>query len=145
MRVNFGELRILMAIDAGANYGYKMREYIQHILEKLAADRSDMPVPQSPSVGAIYTTLQRLEDKQWITGKWAVDGDRGARRRVYSLTDEGKKVFTRSRAMAHILGTGATSIAAPVAPPTKSTKRKATHNAKSSTKRQRRVAGGATD
>ncbi|MEH1130841.1 PadR family transcriptional regulator [Micromonospora sp. CPCC 206061] len=40
---------------------------------------------------AVYSALDRLEDKGWITGTWEVlpEGERRARRRYYRLTATG--------------------------------------------------------
>jgi DNA-binding PadR family transcriptional regulator len=45
------------------------------------------------SEGTLYPALQRLEKRKLIKSYWG-DSETGARRKYYSITDEGKKVLS---------------------------------------------------
>ncbi|MBX7258481.1 MAG: PadR family transcriptional regulator [Candidatus Hydrogenedentes bacterium] len=49
--------------------------------------------------GSLYPALYRLEQDGFIRGKWetASEKRRGPRRRIYSLTDKGRKELARKR------------------------------------------------
>lgn len=40
--------------------------------------------------GSVYPILARLEDGGWLASSWDESDRRGARRRLYALTDEGR-------------------------------------------------------
>jgi PadR family transcriptional regulator, regulatory protein PadR len=47
-------------------------------------------------VTSLYPLLYRLEDRDWIAGRWVEKADQ-RRRRYYSLTAEGRKVLRSQR------------------------------------------------
>ena len=49
------------------------------------------------TLAALYATLDRLEARRWITGRW-VEKAGQRRRRHYRITDAGRKVLATQRA-----------------------------------------------
>lgn len=45
----------------------------------------------SMGFGTLYPTLKRLEEANLVKGKWGEDRTGGAKRKYFSITDEGKK------------------------------------------------------
>jgi PadR family transcriptional regulator, regulatory protein PadR len=45
--------------------------------------------------GTVYPILKRLEQRRWITAEWEAEptGHKGPRRRLYSLTDQGRSAL----------------------------------------------------
>jgi PadR family transcriptional regulator PadR len=86
------ELSVLLVVArlAGGAYGLRIRK------ELSALQRRDL------SVGAIYTTLQRLEEKglieSWTTEPLPVRGGRS--RREYRVTTPGKRALNDARKLA---------------------------------------------
>jgi DNA-binding PadR family transcriptional regulator len=80
------ELLLLSIIEDHPRHGYE--------IAKLIAARSEGRL--TFHIDSLYPLLYRLEDRRWIRGAWsAVPGER--RRRVYSLTAEGRRVLGRQR------------------------------------------------
>jgi len=83
------ELTILLAIQRLADdaYGMRIREEVNALRQRDIA------------VGAIYTTLLRLEDKSLVASYTTDPRPRrgGRSRRVYRLTAEGKRSLTEAK------------------------------------------------
>ncbi len=80
------ELMILALLDARPRHGYE--------ISKLIEIRSNGRLKFH--IASLYPLLYRLEERGWITGRWAEKpGQR--RRRFYRLTPEGRKVLARQR------------------------------------------------
>ncbi len=80
-RVGEFEELVLLAVMAGGDNAYGVS--VQRVLEE--------EIGRGPSLGAIYTALDRLSEKGWIRSRMGdpspVRG--GRRRRCYDLTEEG--------------------------------------------------------
>lgn len=76
------ETIILSILNDKDSYGY---EILKTILEKSNGmfDIKD---------ATIYTAFKRMEKESLITTYWG-DGDEGARRKYYSITDEGREFY----------------------------------------------------
>lgn len=68
---------LLLLLDAEAAYGYGLRRALA--AHEVSADP-----------GAMYRVLRRLEREGWVRSGWAQSAD-GPRRRVYRLTDDGRR------------------------------------------------------
>ena len=41
--------------------------------------------------GSVYPILARLEEGGWVTSRWDESAERGSRRRLYELTEDGRE------------------------------------------------------
>lgn len=80
---NLTKFYTLVLLNEGPRHGYELMEELEKRLGK------------KPSPGQIYPLLKKLERSRLITHKVVKLGDK--QKKVYTLTDEGKK--TASRAM----------------------------------------------
>ena len=81
-----GEFLILSLLEKQACHGYE--------LSKLIESRSRGAI--TFHAASLYPVLYRMEDQDWIVGRWTERaGER--RRRRYSITAEGKKVLAAQR------------------------------------------------
>ena len=71
---------ILTQLLRGDNYGYEINKNIQQRTGGAYGFKE----------ATLYTAFKRLEQNGLITSYWGEDGP-GARRRYYSITEEGKK------------------------------------------------------
>lgn len=95
------DLLTLVVLEAAPAHGYEVAERLRQ--------RSDgaFDLPE----GTIYPALHRLEARGWVTSSWTLVS--GRRRRVYALTDRGRRQLALQRrewamfhtAMAVVLGT----------------------------------------
>ncbi len=81
IRMGLTKLFMLRALLEEPLHGYD--------LARRAADLSGGAC--SPTEGTIYPVLKEWEKSGWVTGEW--ETVRGRRRRVYSLTEEGREAF----------------------------------------------------
>ncbi len=80
------ELLILTVLAGHPRHGYE----IGKLLEKRSDGKLAFPV------STLYSILYRMEDREWITGRWKEK--QGQRRRCcYMLTPEGKKVLAEQQ------------------------------------------------
>ena len=80
------ELLILALVEARPRHGYD--------IGKLIESQSDGQLKFK--VASLYPLLYRLEQREWIEGRWTEKpGQR--RRRLYRLTSEGRKVLAAQR------------------------------------------------
>ena len=80
------ELLILSALEDRPRHGYD----IGKILEHRSGGQLQFPV------STLYTILYRMEDREWIKGRWVEKA--GERRRCfYTLTDDGKAALAAQR------------------------------------------------
>lgn len=77
---------VLAALEAGPAHGYAIIETIR----RLSDDTFDLPE------GTVYPALHRLEQAGLLASTWT-DPAAGRRRRVYTLTDEGRTALARRR------------------------------------------------
>jgi PadR family transcriptional regulator PadR len=81
------ELIILSIVEARARHGWE--------ISKLIETRSGGQLKFH--VASLYPLLYRLEERNWLQGRW-VEKPGQRRRRYYSLTAEGRRVLARQRA-----------------------------------------------
>jgi transcriptional regulator len=74
------DMLILKALSVGPLHGYGVIQRIGQMSEEMLA------VEQ----GALYPALYRIEQKGWVTAKWAVN-ETGHKAKFYSLTGAGRK------------------------------------------------------
>lgn len=73
---------ILAQLDKGDSYGYEINKTIK------AITKDEFELKEA----TLYTAFRRLEDGGYIISYWG-DENIGARRRYYTITDEGKKLY----------------------------------------------------
>lgn len=73
---------ILAQLYKGDSYGYEINKNIQNITN------GELDLKEA----TLYTTFRRLEKSNYITSYWG-DQETGARRRYYTITSEGKKIY----------------------------------------------------
>lgn len=78
------DILLLSLIEKGDLYGYE-------VAKKLKEKSNDN---YNLSEGTLYPALQRLEKKQLIKSYWG-NSETGARRKYYSITQDGKKVLSQ--------------------------------------------------
>ncbi len=63
------------------------------------SEEFELQTKKSTAIGAVHSTLSRLEDKGFLTSEMGgATSERGGRRkRIYSITAAGQKVLERSR------------------------------------------------
>ncbi len=77
---------ILAQLSRGDNYGYEINKNIQQRTNGQYGFKE----------ATLYTTFKRLEQNGLIASYWGEDGP-GARRRYYSITDEGRRQWEDDR------------------------------------------------
>jgi transcriptional regulator len=85
-RKGSAELLILAALEDSQLHGYDIAREI--------ARRSGGVL--TFHVASLYPLLYKLEDRQWIVGRW-VERAGQRRRRYYRLTPEGRRVLAKQR------------------------------------------------
>ena len=80
------EMLILSLVEARARHGYDIARLIE--------ERSDGAL--SFHAASLYPLLYRLERRGWIEGRW-VEKAGQRRRRMYTLTRDGRKVLAAQR------------------------------------------------
>ena len=85
-RKGSAELLILSALDEGQLHGYDIAREIARRSGGLLTFH----------VASLYPLLYKLEDRQWIQGRW-VEKAGQRRRRCYKLTAEGRKTLVAQR------------------------------------------------
>jgi PadR family transcriptional regulator PadR len=99
MAISEVEFYVLAAMSADELYGREIADGVAQLSEGR----------RTLSVGALYTTLHRMEKKGLISGRWGNEGTaEGARRRYYSVTALGHAAVGRMR---RALSTSLTSLA----------------------------------
>jgi PadR family transcriptional regulator PadR len=88
-RLSNVEMLILAALEARELYGLSIIDSIKET------------TGQSLSLGSLYTTLHRMEQKGFVTSRWgeSIDARQGARRRYYQITALGQQALTETRQM----------------------------------------------
>jgi PadR family transcriptional regulator PadR len=89
VRLSNLEMLILAALEVREQYG----------LSIIAAIKETSG--QSLSLGSLYTTLHRMEQKGFVRSRWgeATEVRQGARRRYYQITALGQQALTETRQM----------------------------------------------
>lgn len=77
---------ILAQLNKEDSYGYQINKTISEISEKSLELKE----------ATLYTSFRRLEELNYITSYWG-DENSGARRRYYSITEEGKAFFQENK------------------------------------------------
>lgn len=77
---------ILTQLAVKDNYGYEINKNIQRLTNGQYGFKE----------ATLYTAFKRLEQGGFITSYWGEDGP-GARRRYYSITEEGRKQLEENR------------------------------------------------
>ena len=75
---------LLRMLASGESYGYEMNR----TLAQISGGHFDL------KEATLYTAFRRLEQAGCITARWG-DGNSGARRRYYALTDAGRERLRR--------------------------------------------------
>lgn len=73
---------ILARLTDGDSYGYRINKAIREFTE----DRYEL------KEATLYTAFRRLEESGCIVSYWG-DGDAGARRRYYTITEHGSEIY----------------------------------------------------
>lgn len=73
---------ILAQLQKGDSYGYEINKTIKTITD------DEFEIKEA----TLYTAFRRLEDASYIISYWG-DENIGARRRYYTITDEGIKLY----------------------------------------------------
>ncbi|MEG2985355.1 MAG: PadR family transcriptional regulator [Peptostreptococcaceae bacterium] len=76
------ETIILSRLVIGDSYGYEINKYIKN--------KTDNEYELKEAT--LYSAFRRLEENKMITSYWG-DENKGARRRYYSITKEGKLIY----------------------------------------------------
>jgi transcriptional regulator len=74
------DMLILKALSLGPLHGYGIIQRIRRMSDEM------LTVEQ----GALYPALYRIEQKKWVSSKWA-DNETGRRAKFYKLTKTGQK------------------------------------------------------
>ncbi|MBR5647020.1 MAG: PadR family transcriptional regulator [Treponema sp.] len=77
---------ILAQLNQGDSYGYQINKTISEVSEKTLELKE----------ATLYTSFRRLEESGLITSYWG-DENSGARRRYYSITEQGKSEYTENQ------------------------------------------------
>jgi DNA-binding PadR family transcriptional regulator len=87
-RLNETEILILLAISAGELYGLEIRDEVKRLTDS----------KREISLGGLYVTLKRIEDKKLVTARWGdtTDERQGARRRYYKITGLGARALNEA-------------------------------------------------
>ena len=80
------EMLVLALLEERQRHGYE----IAQLIEQRSGGEIRFQVP------SLYPLLYRLEERQWLQGRW-VEKAGQRRRRFYSLTPEGRRVLARQR------------------------------------------------
>lgn len=80
------EVLILASLEDGQLHGYDIAREIARRSGGLLTFH----------VASLYPLLYKLEDRNWIAGRW-IEKEGQRRRRCYRLTAEGRKVLTAQR------------------------------------------------
>ena len=75
---------ILAQLRQKDNYGYQ----INHTIKQVTGNRYEL------KEATLYTAFRRLEEAGYISSYWG-EGDAGARRRYYSITQRGVEAYER--------------------------------------------------
>ena len=73
---------ILRFLNEGDTYGYEINRRIRQLTEE----------KYELNEATLYTAFKRLEKAGYITSYWGDEGS-GARRRYYTITEEGRKAY----------------------------------------------------
>ena len=77
---------ILAELIEGDSYGYQINKAISELSENSFELKE----------ATLYTSFRRLEEKKFISSYWG-DENSGARRRYYSITDEGRRFYQENK------------------------------------------------
>jgi DNA-binding PadR family transcriptional regulator len=80
------EVVVLAVLDEAPRHGYELARIIE--------ERSDGALVFN--LASLYATLYKLEEREWILGKW-VERPGERRRRYYRITPAGRKVLGAQR------------------------------------------------
>lgn len=80
------DLIVLKLLRAGSANGWDLTQSIQ-VISKGVLD---------VNYGSLYPALRRLEERGWVTGRWAMS-DNNRRARFYELTAAGRKQLVAER------------------------------------------------
>ena len=87
------EFLILSILEEGESHGYQITKQIQERSMRILTFRRS----------SIYPVLARMEDRGWISRRWA---NENRRRCFYRLTDEGNEALDRHRVEWKVFTTG---------------------------------------
>lgn len=87
--LNETEILIISAISAGELYGLEIRDAVK----QLTGGKREI------SLGGLYVTLKRMEDKKLVAARWgdATEERQGARRRYYKVSGLGANALREAR------------------------------------------------
>lgn len=75
------EIKILSALEVEDMYGYQI---LKEIETKIL-------------LGSLYNSLKSMERKGYVESKWGDESGQGGRRKYYSITALGKRVFNDTK------------------------------------------------
>ncbi len=81
----FTDTIILAQLTTSDSYGYQINKSIKE------SSNNSFELKEA----TLYTSFRRLEDSGLITSYWG-DENSGARRRYYSITENGKKIYSEN-------------------------------------------------
>ena len=81
-RMRILEPMLLLLLSREPLHGYLL---LERLSEEFGVD--ELP-PQT-----VYRALQEMEQREWVTGDWDLDGVQGPPRRVYSLNADGREAL----------------------------------------------------
>jgi PadR family transcriptional regulator, regulatory protein PadR len=97
---------LLAALEAGPRHGYAIME----ALRAGSGGQFDLPT------GTVYPALRRLERAGLVEGTWSQAG--GRRRRVYELTQPGRRMLAAERGTWRTFSAAVTALLDPARPVT---------------------------
>ena len=78
------ELITLSVLTTGEKYGYDLFKELQQL-------------KTLKYLGKMYTVLRRLERRDYVSSRWGAEESKGARRRYYSITDQGRQALKNTQ------------------------------------------------
>ena len=82
------DLMVMQVLDTlGAMHGYGIARRIEQVSEDLLRLNE----------GTMYTSLMRLQQRGWISGKWGVS-DNNRKAKFYAITPSGRRQLTKEAA-----------------------------------------------
>lgn len=83
--LNETEILILSSISGGELYGLEIRDQVKEMTKG----------KREISLGGLYVTLKRMEDKKLVSARWGDTSEerQGARRRYYKVTGLGARAL----------------------------------------------------
>jgi transcriptional regulator len=75
------DMLILKTLSVQPAHGYAIGQHIERLSEEVL----------SVEQGSLYPALERLQNKGWVTSRWAESPTTGRRARYYTITRSGRR------------------------------------------------------